>query len=278
MTRQAWWRELSDDDRRIYLTGDPERIGALDGLPAADRDRANQLVLRNFIGDNVNHSEQDNPQHATALMLLNKLEGAESNPQHKRLYLLSVDPGGDGKAAVSIGNPDAAAHTAVLVPGVGTELDDIGGLIRRADRLQEAAFELERDKSDIAVVAWLGYDTPSLDTDIPSAVFGGKSEAGAKALDGFVNGLRAAHDGTASHVTAIGHILEASGETKTPGWRYDGVRASGYKVVSNQGRGWAKHRFILGVGGWDVNHPEHCLRGKGTASGTVSADRVCSVL
>ncbi|WP_019870272.1 alpha/beta hydrolase [Salinispora oceanensis] len=231
---QVWWRELSDDDRQIYLTGYPERIGALDGLPAADRDRANQLVLRNFIGDNVNHGRQGDPQHATALMLLDKLEGAESNPQHKRLYLLSVDPGGDGKAAVSIGNPDAAAHTAVLVPGVGTELDDISGLIRRADRLQDAAFELEPATSDVAVVAWLGYDTPSLDTDIFSAAFDSKSEAGAKALDGFVNGLHSSHDGTSSHVTVIGHSYGSTvlGEAASTG---DGLAADDIIAVGSPG-------------------------------------------
>ncbi|WP_027660543.1 alpha/beta hydrolase [Salinispora fenicalii] len=231
---QAWWRELSDDDRQIYLTGYPERIGALDGLPAADRDRANQLVLRNFIGDNVNYGRQGDPQHATALMLLDKLEGAESNPRHKRLYLLSVDPGGDGKAAVSIGDPDAAAHTAVLVPGVGTELDDIGGQIRRAELLQEAAFAFEPGRFDTAVVAWLGYDTPSLDTDIFSAAFGSKSEAGAKALDGFVNGLRASHDGTASHVTVIGHSYGSTvlGEAASTG---DGLAADDLIAVGSPG-------------------------------------------
>ncbi|MEK8106544.1 alpha/beta hydrolase [Micromonospora sp. M12] len=48
----------------------------------------------------------------------------------------------------------------------------------------------------MAVVAWLGYDTPAVDTDIVTAPFGGKSEAGARALDGFVDGLRVAHDGS----------------------------------------------------------------------------------
>jgi hypothetical protein len=60
--------------------------------------------------------------------------------------------------------------------------------------------------TDVAVVAWLGYDPPSLDDDIVTAVAGGKSRAGAQALDGFVNGLHAAHTGGGpDHITAIGH-------------------------------------------------------------------------
>ncbi|SCL36940.1 PPE family protein [Micromonospora pallida] len=229
-----WWRGLSDDERQIYLTAYPERIGALDGLPATDRDSANQLALRTFIGDNVNHHrDQNNPQHATALMLLDKLEGAENAPAHKRLYLLSVDPTGDGKAAVAIGNPDTAAHTAVLVPGVGTELDDIRGLIGRANDLQDAAIQLDRAES-VAVVAWLGYDTPSADIDIVTALFGDKSEAGAHALDGFVDGLRASHDGTPSHVTAVGHSYGSTvlGEAASTG---DGLAVDDMIAVGSPG-------------------------------------------
>ncbi|MEK8106545.1 hypothetical protein NKG94_17280 [Micromonospora sp. M12] len=86
----------------MYLAAYPERLGSLDGLPATDRDVANQLALRTFVGDNVNRRDLDNPQHTTALMLLDKLEGAENAPPEKRLYLLSVDPTGDGKAAVAL--------------------------------------------------------------------------------------------------------------------------------------------------------------------------------
>lgn len=200
-----WWSSLSPDERQVLLTAYPERLGALDGLPAVDRDYANRLALRNFIGDNIaNHRDSGNPEHERALKLLERLEQSETNPPHKRLYLLSIDPVGDGKAAIAIGNPDTADHTAVLVPGVGTELDDIRGQIDRADRLLKAARQADPGAT-VSVIAWLGYDTPSLNADIVTAPFGGKSRAGAEALDMFVDGLRAAHDDTPSHVTVIGH-------------------------------------------------------------------------
>ncbi|MGC5331888.1 alpha/beta hydrolase [Micromonospora sp. DT62] len=231
----AWWSGLSDDERQVYLTAYPERIGALDGLPATDRDAANQLALRTFVGDDVGrHRDRDDPQHAAALMLLDKLEGTENAAPHERLYLLSVDPAGDGKAAVAIGNPDTAAHTAVLVPGVGTELDDIRGLIGRANDLREASVELAPAGSDVSVVAWLGYDTPSLDLDIVSAVFGARSEAGARALDGFVDGLRASHDDGPSHLTAIGHSYGSTvlGEAASNG---DGLAVDDMIAVGSPG-------------------------------------------
>ncbi|TCB89402.1 PPE domain-containing protein [Micromonospora zingiberis] len=243
---RAWWSQLSDDERQVYLTAYPQRIGALDGLPAVDRDAANQLVLRTYIGDNVNlYRDERNPQHATALMLLDKLEAAENAPPHKRLYLLSVDPRGDGKAAVAIGNPDTADHTAVLVPGVGTELAGIRGLIGRANDLQDAAIDLAPTGSEVAVVAWLGYDTPSVDTDIVTAPFGGKSEAGARALDGFVDGLRAAHDGGTSHLTVVAHSYGSTvlGEAASSG---DGLAVDDMIAVGSPGMR-VDHAQELGV-------------------------------
>ncbi|MFI7598401.1 alpha/beta hydrolase [Actinoplanes sp. NPDC049681] len=229
----AWWKTLSPEQQQLYLTAYPARFGALDGMPAGDRDYANRLALRDYIGDNVNtRQDHGNAQHDRALMLLDKLERSEQGPQHKRLYLLTIDPVGDGKAAVAVGNPDTADRSAVLVPGVGTELDDIRGLIERSSRIQDNAMELAPGSS-VAVVGWLGYDTPSLNEDIVTATAGGKSHAGAVALDGFVNGLHAAHDGP-DHITAIGHSYGSTvlGEAASHG---DGLAVDDMVAVGSPG-------------------------------------------
>ncbi|WP_024285223.1 hypothetical protein [Cellulomonas sp. KRMCY2] len=72
-------------------------------------------------------------------------------------------------------------------------------------------------------------------------------------------------------------LAEAGGETSTPGWRYDGVVKSGAGVVSNQGRSYAQHRFVLRVGGWDVQSPSPCLRVSGTSGGTSSGAYTCGI-
>jgi len=230
---KAWWAGLSADERQICLTAYPQHIGVLDGVPAADRDEANRLALRNYIGDNVNHHrDQGNTQHDRALMLLDRLETAEQGPDNKRLLLLTIDPTGDGRAAVAVGNPDSADHIAVLIPGVGTELDDIRGLIDRSSDIQDAAVSLRPD-DQVVVVGWLGYDTPSLDEDVVSAVSGGKSRAGGEALDGFVNGLHTTHDGPA-RITAIGHSYGSTvlGEAASTG---DGLAVNDVVAVGSPG-------------------------------------------
>ncbi|SBW23414.1 putative secreted protein [Candidatus Protofrankia californiensis] len=58
------------------------------------------------------------------------------------------------------------------------------------------------------------------------------------------------------------------GETSTPGWRIDKDPTTKTKNVGWEGRGVARYYFVLGVGGWDIQHPTTCLQGR------VNADRV----
>jgi hypothetical protein len=126
---------------------------------------------------------------------------------------LAFDPAGDGIAAEVIGDLATADRIAVLVPGVDTALRDfdrgLGGVTRRAPAVQARVLYrslLAADPSArVAVVAWLGYDTPEgigLDS-----VRQASARAGAAALTTFVRGLTAQRPGAA--VTLIGHSYGA---------------------------------------------------------------------
>lgn len=78
-------------------------------------------------------------------------------------------------------------------------------------------------------------------------------------------------------VVTSSSVADAGGETKTPGWRYEGIAKRGAGVVSNQGRSYSQHRFVLGIGGWDVQTPTPCARVRGTSSGTAMSDGVCGI-
>ena len=72
-------------------------------------------------------------------------------------------------------------------------------------------------------------------------------------------------------------IADKGAQTFTVGWRYAGVPASGAGIVSNQGRSYTQHKFILGVGGWDVQTTLECGRIRGFTSGGAAADAVCGI-
>jgi len=128
-------------------------------------------------------------------------------------HFLAFDPAGDGTAAEVVGDLSTADRIAVLVPGVDTTLRDfdrgLGGVTRRAPAVQARALYRSLRAADpsarVAVVAWLGYDTP--DGIGLDSVREARARTGAAALTSFVRGLHAQRPGAT--VTLIGHSYGA---------------------------------------------------------------------
>ncbi|MFD6415284.1 alpha/beta hydrolase [Streptomyces sp. NPDC060194] len=214
--RQAasWWAQLSVEDRLLYLAAWPERVGALDGLPADVRDEANRAALeRLLLAETERYASvgtQGLPVYATLADLKRRLDHGDTNVAHQRLHLIAFDTGGDGRAVVSVGNPDGARHVAVSVPGTDNRLDNFGGQIERAEVLQAAALKrYSGPHHDVSVIAWLGYDAPEfqggrnlLDGGV---ITQGRAHDSAERLRDFTAGVRVAnHDGD-PHLTVLGH-------------------------------------------------------------------------
>ncbi|WP_346042978.1 alpha/beta hydrolase [Actinomadura chokoriensis] len=226
-----WWRGLTPEQRQEYITAHPDRIGALDGLPADVRDQANRLVLH--------ETHADVQQRLNALgkppeQFLSGPTGPVTNPlyqiwkdEHDRLagqlkgmdaiqtnldmagqknlpegYLLGFDTRGNGHAIVARGNPDTAAHTAVYVPGTYANLAGIETGLHRGNSLWMKTAEISPGQP-VSAITWLGYDAPQ---SIPlEAPFRSYADHGAPLLNQFVDGTRVSHQGNPTHLTMIGH-------------------------------------------------------------------------
>ncbi|MFJ3287677.1 alpha/beta hydrolase [Streptomyces sp. NPDC086669] len=210
-----WWKALSPEERQAYTTLYPKRIGATDGLPTDVRDDANRTALgqelnliqegnwdEGFPGDS---DETVNKRLDNLLMLNDRLEASGSAPEGKELYLLGYDSKDDGRAIIAMGNPDTAAHTGILVPGTNTEMSGVPGQLARIDKLQNSA-EKQADGESVAMITWIGYDAPEFKpTDPGSVATRDRAEDAAPDLRQFVAGTHAAHDGSPSHTTVLGH-------------------------------------------------------------------------
>lgn len=104
---------------------------------------------------------------------------------------LSFDPSGDGRAIEVVGDLVHAKRIAVVVPGAGNTLsnfDSVKGPGGGAEALWSQAQDLGAGGS-VAVIGWLGYDPPSVDSIHITTL--GHAETGAKALKNFLNQLKA---------------------------------------------------------------------------------------
>jgi hypothetical protein len=131
---------------------------------------------------------------ANVQVLQNTLETGSVPPR----YLLAVDVEGRGRAVVAVGNPDTATHVATYVPGVGSDVGGLPGDVARAAALQQAATAAGSPAT--AVIAWLDYGAPP---SLPAGAFDSFADAAAPHLTGFLDGLRATHDGPPAHSTLV---------------------------------------------------------------------------
>ncbi len=215
-----WWKSLTPEQQSTYLALYPDRIGQLDGLPAATRDEANRLVLDQQLDElkagNPRGSgltaDEYNAREQALMKLKDQLDQRDTAVEEKRVFLLGLDAkayGGDGKVIVAMGNPDTADHTAVLVPGTGTTIDSTGGQLTRVSDLQEAAKQASKGTNQkVSVISWLGYDAPEVPVvQAPNLSVGstGRASDGAEALRQFTQGTRAAQGDRPSHLSVFGH-------------------------------------------------------------------------
>jgi hypothetical protein len=239
-----WWKLLTPAERQALIAGHPDVIGNLNGIPVADRDTANRQVMNADLGlveglaktegVSVDAILKDPEKYCltpdavtryrNALNVkagLNVYSGRKKPRQfgpYLPTYLYAYQPlafGGKGRAAIAIGNPDTAPNTAVLVPGASQSVrasDDSDKGYFAVQSAQAQNLYAESNKADpnhpTAVVAWMGYDSP---TNGITAVLSGDptaERAGGQLLARDVDGLWATHQGT-SHVTTVGYSAGA---------------------------------------------------------------------
>jgi len=214
---KAWWSSLSPAEREFLIRERPDVIGWLDGVPAADRDEANRLVLTATaagLEDRLRQLEskgQLTPQEQAELTALReRLKGvnairnriAATGLGQERVYLMGFDTAGHGHVVLAIGDPDAADNVVTYVPGTGSSLDHAGGDITRADRMTQEANTFDPSRRT-STILWIGYDAPQ--NIVPEATQPGWAQNGADDLDRFQDGLRVTHEGARSHNTVVGH-------------------------------------------------------------------------
>ncbi|BCJ44345.1 hypothetical protein GCM10010168_11580 [Actinoplanes ianthinogenes] len=193
-----WWAGLSPAERMSLLATEPGAVAGLDGVPVADRDLANRLLLADR-RDRLLHS--GGTPDAGKLRGLDRLSDRLADDRGPRAYLLGLDVSGDGRAVVALGDPDHAANVLTHVPGMTSDLASLGGELTRAERVAARAGELGPEAATSSVL-WLDYDAPDFLHEAWSAK---QAEAGSDGLRRFQDGLRATHDGPAARQTVLGH-------------------------------------------------------------------------
>lgn len=172
----------------------PHLVGPVDGMPLAARYAANRRIALDAGLDDL------------------------AAPGRQLLYLDPVR----GHVAEVLGDAARAEHVAVVVPGMGNELERFDVVLRKADALRAAAADLD-PPADVATVAWLGYDSPTFDVVLDDA-----ARAGGPPLQRLVDGLATTNTADAT-LTVVAHSYGSlvAGHAMRAGLDADAVAVTG---------------------------------------------------
>lgn len=226
----AWWTMLDATQRAALTAATPRLVGGLDGVPLAQRSRANETYLRESLADTtraldgiLSATERDRLSHQQA-MLEQVAEALHASDDGPKRSLILLDTGGTGRAAIALGNPDTADYIAYLVPGMNyqvepqmvnwtTVADDLyreqvtvlaerpAAPTARGTSLASTTTDAVSAPPTVATISWIGYEAPDLFS------VGGldRAEAGAAFLETSWAGVRATRGAQQPFVAVFAH-------------------------------------------------------------------------
>lgn len=249
---RRWWDGLDPAQQRWLVLHEAHLVGRLDGVPADARDQANRLLLENQRTDLQERQAALLARPRTLAVfrslaqLRRTLDGidairarlaADAGP---RAYLLALDPSGDGRTVIAVGNPDQVDNVLTYVPGMTSDLPGIDGELDRTYAMAARCAELGPTERT-ATVLWLDYDAPDF---VHEAARAAQAHDAGPALHRFQEGLRATHDGPPAHQAVLGHSYGSLVVGATA--RDHGLAADSLVFVGSPGVG-VDHASQLGI-------------------------------
>ncbi|MFD6792050.1 MULTISPECIES: alpha/beta hydrolase family protein [Prauserella salsuginis group] len=201
----GWWRDLSAEERESVIAAEPATVGALDGVPTVDRDRANRLLFDVEYAD-ITAQQQDDPDEdrgavIRAMDAIKRYIDSDATRARPRAFLVGFSREGRGRAIIATGDPDTADNVVTNVQGTGTSLKAVRSEIDKSDAIVDRLGQLSR-RTNTSTITWLGYDAPQ---DLLESASKDRAVVGGESLRSFQDGLRATRDGERSYNSVIGY-------------------------------------------------------------------------
>jgi pimeloyl-ACP methyl ester carboxylesterase len=217
---------------RAYLDAELERLRVIGTQRDLTRDEQQLLDSLSAVRNELQHFDA----------AIDPLSGA---PVGGQLYIFEPRAfDGDGRVAIALGNLDAADHIAVMVPGLGSTVAAMSG--ESAQNVYDEARSASDSGDSVAVLHWMGYDSPPMEFSIDLLDVANRdlAEAGADLLADDIEALRDQRPD--AHVTVIGHSYGST--TVAIAADLEALEADDVVLVGSPGAGYADNARDLSTG------------------------------
>lgn len=216
LAARSWWASLPEASKAALAAAVPGIIGNLNGVPYADRAKANKTNIDAICNDPSSTDATKNTLDIIKKGMEPKRDLA-GNPIASRSVISFDLNNGKPLAALAIGDMDTAGNVTWNIPGMGTTIDD--GLESWTDSAQDL-YGAQRRALTIrgqglmtsAVVAWIGYDTPAMPPS-PDVVLPYKALKGSDHLAAALDGFHTTRDGAAAGLPKVHMVAHSYGTT-----------------------------------------------------------------
>lgn len=240
---------LTAAQRRRLAERYPLVVGNLPGAPLTLRYLANRTALRQARTEELRRStaaDLTSDGRADALGLADRYRDLAAAGRQ----ILAFDPTGPGRVAEVFGDLDTARRTAIVVPGVDTDVMTFEKSVKpysTPDGMARALYDSERAAApggSYATIAWADYTTP--DGIGLDASTGAMAEAGAVRLNTLVRSLPA-RTTVQLFCHSYGSVLCGVGAARLPQEKVTditvygspGMRAANVRALHTSARVWA---------------------------------------
>jgi pimeloyl-ACP methyl ester carboxylesterase len=263
------WRTFSKRERHDAAKTYPAVIGQLEGADYVTRDIANRLRLQRLLAS----TKQKVAKHASDAAAAQKLRSltairAALKPHSPHRYLVDLTNGAKPLAAIAIGKLDSADIVSFTVPGMGTYTDDMQLWAQGAQNVYNAQRAVAHAGTSLAVVAWIGYETPPPGID---AALGEYAHIGARNLIESLDGFWAARGKKAQTSVTLNVIAHSYGTTTSA----DALAAADLKVYAFVMLGSAG--IEPGIGSARRLHARHVYAGEATGDTEAQWGRISRI-
>ncbi|WP_374010900.1 alpha/beta hydrolase [Leifsonia sp. LS-T14] len=210
------WKLIDPAKQNALIQSAPHVVGNLEGVPYAVRGRANALDLSRTISRveqtlGSTHGRTERVALQRQLQTLDNVRKALSKKDGVKRTLVSLDASADAKASIVVGDLGTAKYVSVLVPGMYMS---VGEQIEAWGRVAQEQYDLQTGflrrilgprgngaAPGVAVVAWIGYQTPVL-TNIGGTAL---ATQGADSLERTLEGIRALRGADQPYLSVFAH-------------------------------------------------------------------------